>query len=62
MKHIADKPHQTGPGRVRNFTQQERESGLHPAVVALHSRNHTRDEASDRRMAEFTRIEREPKG
>lgn len=58
MKHIADKPHQTGPGRVRNFTQHERETGLHPAIVALHARKHLRDDKTDRRMVEFTRIER----
>ncbi len=58
MKHIADKIHDTGAGRVQNFTRQERESGLHPAIAQLHARPHGRDEKSDRRIAEFTRIER----
>lgn len=58
MKHIADKPHHTGPGRVQNFARHEREAGLHPAVVALHARRHLRNDKTDRRMVEFARIER----
>ena len=57
-KHITDKPNETGPGRVRHFTQHERESGVHPAISALHSRPKQRDDEGDKRMAEFTRIER----
>lgn len=56
-KHIIDNTHQTGPGRVEHFTRQEREQGLHPAIEALHARPKERQE-TDRRVAEFTRIER----
>lgn len=58
MKHIADKQHETGAGRVLHFTQHEREAGLHPAVASLHTRS--RDEATEnaRRLREFARIER----
>ncbi|SMO83193.1 hypothetical protein [Paracoccus laeviglucosivorans] len=56
-KHIIDSTHQTGQGRVENFTRQEREEGLHPAIVTLHSRPKDRGE-TDRRVTEFTRIER----
>lgn len=56
-KHIIDNTHQTGSGRVEHFTRQEREQGLHPATQALHARPKERSD-TDRRVAEFTRIER----
>lgn len=58
MKHIADKPHATGAGRILHFTQQERESGLHPAVASLHARSRSEDAQQTHRIREFTRIER----
>lgn len=57
-KHIADKQHASGPGRMRNFTRHERESGLHPAIAALHSRPRIGAVSDARRVAEYTRIER----
>lgn len=58
MKHIADKPHETGAGRILHFTQQERESGMHPAVTSLHARSRNDDTQHKLRIREFTRIER----
>lgn len=58
MKHIADKPHETGAGRILHFTQQERESGMHPAVTSLHARSRNDDTQDKRRIREFARIER----
>lgn len=58
MKHIADKPHDTGAGRVLHFTRHERESGLHPAVASLHARPRDKDSADNRRIREFARIAR----
>ena len=43
--------------RLREFTRQERESGIHPAIQALHARPASRSD-SNRRAEEFTRIER----
>ncbi|MDS9466643.1 hypothetical protein RGQ15_03490 [Paracoccus sp. MBLB3053] len=61
-RHIADKTHETGSGRVRNYTRQERESAQHPSIRALHSRPKKtagkEDAASGRRVAEYARIER----
>ena len=57
-RHIADKPHASGPGRLRNFIRQDRESGLHPAVAALHARARKSGDADNRRLAEYARIER----
>lgn len=58
MKHIADKSHETGTGRILHFTQHERESGLHPAVASLHARSRNEDAQDTRRIREFARIER----
>ncbi|HWL57818.1 MAG TPA: hypothetical protein VNQ78_14235 [Paracoccus sp. (in: a-proteobacteria)] len=57
-RHIADKQHETGAGRVQNFTRQERESGTHPAVVSLLARPRKVDDQGGRRISEFVRIER----
>ncbi|CAM3283000.1 hypothetical protein SAMN04488021_14523 [Paracoccus aminovorans] len=57
-RHIADQPRANGSSRTRNFTRQERESGLHPAIAALRMRPRARDESGNRRAAEFARIER----
>lgn len=57
-RHIADKKHEHGPGRIRNFTQQERESGLHPAITALHVRPKPVLSKDGRRVSEYARIER----
>lgn len=51
------KTHETGATRLREFTRQERESGVHPAVTALHSRPQTRSD-ENRKATEFSRIER----
>ena len=42
---------------LREFTRQERESGIHPAIQTLHARPASRSD-SNRRAEEFTRIER----
>ena len=56
-KLISDKPKEKGTSRLREFTRQEREAGIHPAIVALRSRPQTRSE-ENRRFAEYARIER----
>lgn len=56
-KHVTDQPRDTGNVRLREYTRQERESGQHPAVTALHSRPKDR-EGENRKTAEYARIER----
>ncbi len=56
-KHITDHAHRPGETRLREYTEQERHSGVHPAVEALRTRPQTRSEAS-RKTAEFVRIDR----
>ncbi|TRW99327.1 hypothetical protein FNJ84_01245 [Paracoccus sp. M683] len=56
-KHVGDQPRDHGTARLREYTRQERESGTHPAVAALHSR--PKDRSGDgRKTAEYARIER----
>lgn len=57
-KHISDQPRYQGNQRLAEFTRQEREEGLHPAVEALRTRPKTRSETG-RKTAEYLRIERE---
>ena len=58
-RHLSDKPRTTAAGRLRHFLQHERESGdIHPAIAALHARSTKATPEADRRVAEFTRIER----
>ena len=57
-KHITDSARQTGTGRVQNFTRQDREDAIHPAIATLHARPQSPDDQGQRRLAEFTRIER----
>lgn len=45
-------------GRLRRFVQQERESGLHPAIRALHQRAHGRDGDTNGRAVQYARIAR----
>lgn len=56
-KHIVDRPRSTGAARLKQFVQHDRESGLHPAVRALHSKAHERPEGNAR-MTQFLRIAR----
>ena len=56
-KHIKDQPRSYSHNRLREFTRQERESGVHPAISALRSRPLTRG-AENRKAAEYLRIER----
>ncbi|MBK4218027.1 hypothetical protein JJJ17_19025 [Paracoccus caeni] len=51
------KTHESGGTRLREFTRQERESGVHPSVAALHSRPQTRSD-ENRKVTEYSRIER----
>ncbi len=44
--------------RLRNFTRVERESGLHPAVRALHSRPAERSSEINHRAIQYARIQR----
>lgn len=44
--------------RLKNFTAQEREAGLHPAIRALHARAPDRDPARNSRAVHFARIQR----
>lgn len=59
-RHIADHGHPTGAGRVRHYLRQDRESGIHPAILRLSSRaRRTGDgDPGARRLAEYARIER----
>ena len=43
--------------RLREYIRQERESGVHPSVMALRSRPKDRSE-DGRKIAEYARIER----
>lgn len=55
-KHISDQPRESAGAKMREFATRDRESGLHPAIRALHARPSERDETS--RVSEYTRIER----
>ncbi len=56
-KHISDQPRSQAHLRLREFTRQERESGLHPAIEALRSRPQNRD-GDNRKTSEYLRIDR----
>ncbi len=56
-KHITDHAHRAGETRLREYTQQERHSGVHPAIETLRTRPQTRGE-TNRKAAEFVRIDR----
>ncbi|MDB6181268.1 hypothetical protein [Paracoccus fistulariae] len=55
-KHDLEQVH-AGNARLREFTRQERESGVHPYIAALRSRPKDRP-ADGRKLSEYTRIER----
>ena len=42
-KHISDQPRSQGQTRLREFTRQERESAVHPAIEALRHRPQMRE-------------------
>ena len=54
-KHISDQPRSQAHLRLREFTRQERETGVHPAVESLRTRPQTRD-GDSRKTSEFLRI------
>lgn len=56
-KPVSDKTEPLGTARLREFTRHERESGMHPAIMALRSRPATRAE-ENRKFVEYARIER----
>ncbi|MFI0395727.1 hypothetical protein [Paracoccus jiaweipingae] len=56
-KEPLDHAHETGDGRVRNYTEQDRQDGTHPAVDELTKRPHERGEGN-RKMQEYLRIDR----
>lgn len=56
-KHVSDQPRSNDGARLREYTRQERESGIHPSVAALHSRAKNRDD-DGRKAKEYARIER----
>lgn len=56
-RHISDQPRATSTVRLREFTRQERQSGVHPAIRSLRERPEARDGAG-RQTIEFLRIER----
>lgn len=56
-KHISDQPRTAGQKRLREYTRQERESGVHPAIMTLRNRPQTRG-GDNRKTAEYLRIER----
>lgn len=57
-KTVTDRERSTGNGRVRAFVNQERQSGVHPAVETLRRRPHERDGDESRKASEYARIER----
>ena len=57
-KTLTDRPRDTGNGRLRAYVTQERRSGLHPAISALHRRPHGREGDESRKASEYARIER----
>ena len=57
-KHISDQPRMQGGARLREFTRQEREASTHPAINTLRARPQMRGD-DNRKIAEFTRIERD---
>lgn len=57
-KAPTDQTRSTGNGRMRAFLQQDRRSGLHPAITALHRRPHLRAGDDSRKISEYARIER----
>lgn len=57
IKHVKDPPRSHGQNRLREFTRQEREAGMHPAISALRSRPVMRG-AENRKTAEYLRIDR----
>ncbi|MFV0292372.1 MAG: hypothetical protein ACK5II_03795 [Paracoccus sp. (in: a-proteobacteria)] len=57
-KVLTDRERSTGTGRLQAYLTQERQSGIHPAVSALHRRSHQRDGGEGRKVSEYTRIER----
>ena len=58
-RHIADRSRAIGASRILNYTRQDRETGMHPAIAALRMRPRVRSsEEANRRAAEFARIER----
>lgn len=55
QRHLIDQPRSTSNTRLREFIRQERQSGRHPAVLALMAR--PKDRADENRKAvEFARI------
>lgn len=58
MNKDAATPDKPEGSRLKNFTRHERESGLHPAIRALHSRPVSRDPAQNTRAVHYTRIQR----
>ncbi|HMQ40868.1 MAG TPA: hypothetical protein PKC09_06285 [Paracoccus sp. (in: a-proteobacteria)] len=57
-KTVTDHERSTGSGRVRAYVSQDRQSGTHPAVTALHRRPHEREGDDSRKTSEYARIER----
>lgn len=56
-KHISDQPRSHTGSRLREYTRQERESGVHPAIETLRTRPQMRGE-ENRKTSEYVRIER----
>lgn len=56
-KPISDRPEEKGTIRLREFARQDRESGIHPAIMALRSRPQMRGDMN-RKVVEYARIER----
>ncbi|MDO5704725.1 MAG: hypothetical protein Q4G49_06565 [Paracoccus sp. (in: a-proteobacteria)] len=56
-RHISDQPRMANTIRLREFTRQERQAGMHPAIGSLHERPLSRDDKG-RKTVEYLRIER----
>ena len=56
-KHISDQQRTRTGTRLREYTRQEREAAIHPAIAALHARPKTRGD-ENRKAAEYLRIDR----
>lgn len=55
QRHLIDQPRGNSNTRLREFTRQERQSGLHPSVLALLARPKART-GENRKVVEFARI------
>ena len=57
-KSLTDHVRDGANGRLRAYVEQDRREGVHPAIIALHRRPHSRDDEDGRKVTEYARIAR----